>query len=128
MQVIDKLAWIHIKDGRLLGARSRGKDVYFIPGGKREAGESDAQALIREVQEELSVRLRPETLRPAGVFEAPAHGREEGVVVRLTCYSGDYAGEIEPAAEIDEIAWLTHDDRERMSLVTQMIVDAVLPR
>lgn len=128
MQVIDKLAWIHIKDGRILGARSRGKDVYFIPGGKREAGESDAQALIREVQEELSVTLRAETLRPAGVFEAQAHGREEGVVVRMTCYSGDYAGELDPAAEIDEIAWLTRDDRDRMSLVTRVIVDAVLPR
>ena len=75
--VIDKLAWIHIEDGRVLGARSRGKDVYFIPGGKREAGESDEEALVREVREELSVTLDASSLRPLGVFEAQAHGQAE---------------------------------------------------
>jgi len=126
MQFIDKLAWIHIKDGRLLCARSRGRSAYFLPGGKREAGESDEQALTREVREELCVELRPETLKPAGVFEAQAHGQPEGVLVRMTCFSGDYTGQLQPAAEIEEIAWLTRADRETLSLVGQIIIDHVL--
>ena len=56
-QIIDKLAWIHIEDGRILVTRTTGRKKYYIPGGKREAGESDAQALIREIKEELSVAL-----------------------------------------------------------------------
>lgn len=120
---IDKLAWIHIEDGQLLAVRSRGKDAFFIPGGKREPGESDEQALVREVKEELGVELRTETLKPLHVFEAQAHGRPEGVFVRMTCFTGDYVGELKPAAEIEELAWLTNADRNRMSLVTQIIVD-----
>ena len=126
MRVIDKLAWVHIRDGRMLGTRSRGKDVWFLPGGKREQGESDVQALIREVREELSVALQPATLQRVGVFEAQAHGQEEGVVVRMTCFSGDYVGELKPAAEIEEMTWLTKRDRERMSLVTRIIADELL--
>ncbi len=120
---IDKLAWVHIEGGRLLAVRSRGKDAFFLPGGKREPGESDEQALVREVQEELGVDLRTETLKPLHVFEAQAHGQPEGVFVRMTCFTGNYVGELKPCAEIEELAWLTSADRERMSLVTQIIFD-----
>ena len=123
MSLIDKLAWIRIEEGRILAARSRGRDVYFLPGGKREPGESDEEALVREVSEELSVALKRDTLRLLHVFEAQAHGKPEGVLVRMTCFTGDYDGELRPASEIEEIAWLTHADRGRMSLVMQNIVD-----
>lgn len=33
MTTIDKIAWIHIDHGKILSTRSRGKDVYYIPGG-----------------------------------------------------------------------------------------------
>lgn len=38
---IDKLAYIYIKDRKVLSTLSKGKDVWYIPGGKREEGESD---------------------------------------------------------------------------------------
>lgn len=119
--MIDKLAWIRIENGRVLCARSRGKDTYFLPGGKREAGESDEQALAREIREELSVELRVGA--KLGVFEAQAHGQAEGVMVRMTCYDGDFTGELRPSAEIEEIAWLGYEDRGRVSLVAQHIFD-----
>ncbi len=123
MRVIDKLAWIHIEDRRILAARSRGKDTYFLPGGKREPGESDEDALAREVEEELSVELRRDTIQPLGVFEAQAHGQPEGVIVRMTCFTGDYTGHLQPAAEIEESAWLSYEERDRLSLVARIIVD-----
>ncbi|HEX2059199.1 MAG TPA: NUDIX domain-containing protein [Thermoanaerobaculia bacterium] len=126
--MIDKLAWIRIENGRILCARLRGKTVWFLPGGKREAGESDEDALAREIREELSVTLRRETLEKLGVFEAQAHGQPEGVFVRMTCFAGDYDGAITPAAEIEEIAWLTYDDRDRLSLVARIIVESLRER
>lgn len=123
--MIDKLAWVHIEDGRVLAARSRGRDLFFLPGGKRESGESDEAALIREIREELSVELDAATLRPVGVFEAQAHGQPEGVNVRMTCFTAAYSGALQPAAEIEEIAWLAYADRERLSLVARIIVDAL---
>jgi 8-oxo-dGTP pyrophosphatase MutT (NUDIX family) len=37
----------------ILSTRSRDKDVYYLPGGKRELGETDVQTLVREIREEL---------------------------------------------------------------------------
>ncbi len=68
--MIDKLAWLTFKDQQLLCARSHGKAIYYIPGGKREAGESDEAALMREIEEELSVTLQADTLRLACEFSA----------------------------------------------------------
>ena len=38
MTVIDKVAFLYLQDGKILSTRSKGKDKYYIPGGKREAG------------------------------------------------------------------------------------------
>ena len=107
--LIDKLAWIYIKDRKILMTRSKGKDVWYIPGGKREEGESDKEALMREVKEELSVDLFPDTISYLGTFKAQAHGKPEGVFVQMTCYRAYYKGELTPSAEIEEMAWLTSD-------------------
>ncbi|AEI43536.1 NUDIX hydrolase [Paenibacillus mucilaginosus] len=120
---IDKIAWVHLREGRILCARSKGKDIYYMPGGKREAGESDTDTLVREIEEELSVRILPGTVSPLGTFEAQAHGKAEGVRVRMACYLADYEGELCPASEIAEIAWLAYADRERVSSVNQIIFD-----
>ncbi|WP_150273919.1 NUDIX hydrolase [Paenibacillus tepidiphilus] len=120
---IDKVAWIHVVDGKVLGARSKGKDTWYFPGGKRETGETDEQTLIREIEEELSVRIKPESIRPFGRFEAAAHGKAEGVNVVMTCLSADYEGELAPAAEIEELGWLDSSDRDKVSAVSRLIFD-----
>ena len=121
--MIDKVAWILLADGAILSTRSYGKDVYYLPGGKREAGESDLETLVREVAEELSVLVEPSTAALVGVFEAEAHGHAPGTRVRMTCYSAAYSGELKPAQEIEEIAWLRYADRDRVSAVDQLIFD-----
>jgi 8-oxo-dGTP pyrophosphatase MutT (NUDIX family) len=122
MDLIDKLAWIHIKDRKILSTRSKGKDAWYIPGGKREKGESDQEALLREIREELSVDLLPETVTYLNTFKAQAHGKPEGVFVQMTCYVGDYQGDLQPASEIEEMAWLTSDTNpELLSPVDRII-------
>jgi len=121
--MIDKLAWILLREGRILGTRSKGKDTWYIPGGKREAGESDHQALTREVHEELSVHLVPSTIQPFGTFTAQAHGKDPGVMVQMTCYTADYEGELVAASEIAEIRWLGLADRGMVSAVDKLIFD-----
>jgi 8-oxo-dGTP diphosphatase len=120
--VIDKIAWLHLVDGRILSTRSRGKDVYYLPGGKREPGESDTETLVREIREELDVEITEPTIEPAGVFEAEAHGHA-GVVVRMTCYRAEYTGTVTASSEIEEIAWLAYADRDAVSAVDKIIFD-----
>jgi 8-oxo-dGTP pyrophosphatase MutT (NUDIX family) len=123
VNVIDKLAWLRVENNRVLSTRSHGKDTYYIPGGKREDGENDWAALQREVKEELNVELVPRTFEFAGVFEAQAHGKAEGTVVRMSCYRADYVGTLTPGDEIERVVWLDYSAREKSSPVDRLIFD-----
>lgn len=123
MNVIDKLAWVEIKHHQILSTRSKGKDTFYIPGGKREPGESDVQALIREIKEELSVDLISSSIRYLGTFQAQAHGHREGVLVKMQCYTASYVGELQASAEIEEVVWLSYADRDKISPVDKIIFD-----
>ena len=113
---IDKLAWLYIQDGKLLSARSKNKTLFYLPGGKREVGESDEQALIREIKEEISVNLIPNSIQYVETFSAPADGKSSDTIVKLTCYFADFKGELCPDAEIEEIDFIGYENRTLCSL------------
>ncbi len=120
---IDKLAWLHIQNNQVLMARSKGKEKFYLPGGKREQGEDDNTALIREIKEELCVDLLPDTIQYAGTFWAQADGKPEGHNVKLTCYTADFQGECKADQEIEEIHWIGYQEREKCSLAAQIVLD-----
>lgn len=122
MKLIDKLAWINIVDGRLLVARSHGQRAFYVPGGKREQGEGDADALAREVREELAVRIVKNGIRHVLTHEAEAHGKS-GTTVRLTCYGAEHEGNIVPSSEIEEITWVTAEDDGLLSEGARGVVE-----
>ena len=121
MAVIDKVAFIYIKDGKILSTLSKGKDKYYIPGGKREENETDIQTLVREIKEELSVDIIEDSARFYGVFDAQAHGKAEGTLVKMTCYTADFIGQLQADSEIAEIVWLTTEDIDNVSPVDKLI-------
>ncbi len=112
---IDTVAWVHLENGRILCARARGKDIFYIPGGKREGAETDRQTLLREITEELTVTLRPETVTYVGTYEAG------DPLVRMSCYAAEYAGTLAPSAEIDELAWFSYGHHRQVPPVDQLL-------
>ncbi len=120
---IDKLAWLYIKDGKILSARSKNKELFYVPGGKREQGESDEQALIREIKEEVSVNILPSSIKYAEKFKAQADGKTNNVIVKLTCYFADFQGELLPDAEIEEIKYIGYKDKSLCSLASLAVMD-----
>ena len=97
-------ALIRDEDGRLLLVRKRGTSAFMQPGGKRDAGESDVAALTREIDEELGCEVVAGSVRPLGLFDAPA-ANEPGFRVQAAVYALDVAGPVMPQAEIEEAVW-----------------------
>lgn len=110
MKIIDKIAFLYLKDGKILSTLSKGKDTYYIPGGKREGNETDEETLIRECKEELTIDILKNTIKYYGTFEAQAHGHDKGVIVKMTCYQAEFFGELIPNSEIEEIKWLDYSN------------------
>ncbi|MFD8483143.1 NUDIX domain-containing protein [Kitasatospora sp. NPDC059673] len=120
-ELIDTVAWVRLEGGRILCARPRGKDVFYIPGGKREGDETDLQTLTREVAEELTVAIRPDTVTHAGTYEADAH--PGGPTVRMACYRAEYTGTLAASSEIEDVEWFGYADRDRVPPVDQLLFD-----
>ncbi|MET3029114.1 NUDIX domain-containing protein [Flavobacterium sp. UW10123] len=118
---IDKIALIKIENGQILSTRSKGKNKYYIPGGKREHNETDEQTLVREIQEELNVEIIAKSIKYIGTFKAQSDGAAKGVVVKMTCYKADYNGIPKESSEIEEIKWLNYKDLDIISEVDKII-------
>ncbi len=110
MKEIDKIAFIYVKDGKILSTLSKGKDTYYIPGGKREENETDEETLTRECKEELTIEINKDTIKYYGTFQAQAHGKAEGVIVKMTCYMAEFNGNLQANSEIQEIRWLDYSN------------------
>ena len=121
MNEIDKIAFIQTRNGQVLSTRSKGKTKYYIPGGKRESGETDEQTLIREIKEELDVNIDSSTIVYVGTFSAQADGVKEGIQVKMTCYKAEYQGTLRPTSEIEEVRWLNYKDQELIAEVDKKI-------
>jgi 8-oxo-dGTP diphosphatase len=89
--------------------------------GKEKLGETDEETLIREISEELNVKIIPSTIQFIGTFKAQADGQPEGVVVKMTCYRADFEGDLMPSNEIEEIKWLNFSDIDSVSEVDKII-------
>ena len=122
-QEIDKLAWVYLKEGKLLVARSKYTATFYVPGGKRELTETDEQALVREIKEEVSVDLLAGSIKYAQTFIAQADGKKADVNVRLTCYFADYKGELKADAEIEEVAFIGVHDKLLCSTATIKLIE-----
>ncbi|UWU20435.1 NUDIX domain-containing protein [Rhizobium sp. CB3060] len=94
-------------NGDTLLVRKRGTSAFMQPGGKIEASETAAAALIRELNEEIGLRLTATQLSPFGSFEAEA-ANEPDHHVMAEVYRLDIGDDrIQPAAEIEEIRWIS---------------------
>lgn len=121
MTTIRKVGWLHVVDRRLLCARSHGRALFYVPGGKPEPGEDDIAAVIREIREELTVALIPGSIADAGGVEASADGRDE-ITVIMTLFTADHQGEPAPHHEIAELRYLAAADADCASAATRIIL------
>jgi 8-oxo-dGTP pyrophosphatase MutT (NUDIX family) len=102
--------------GRVLVVRKQGTTRFMQPGGKPEAGESPAQTLIRELDEELSLKVAEADLRPLGTFISAAANEPGHRVVADAFALRAEREDVVVQAELAELRWLEPGDRTSVPL------------
>ncbi|MQU62204.1 NUDIX domain-containing protein [Pseudomonas sp. FSL R10-1350] len=92
-------------NGQTLLVRKRGTQAFMQPGGKIDAGEKPAEALARELHEELGLNIEPSDAVYLGNFSAPAVN-EPGYTVEADLFQVTIDEPVSPAAEIEEVRWI----------------------
>lgn len=107
--VVAVTAFVLDEDGRLLMIRRTDNDLYAIPGGAQEIGETISQTVIREVREETGITVDITGL--IGVYSDPAHviAFTDGEVRQefSLCFRGrPVGGESRTSNESKEVLWV----------------------
>ena len=109
--------------GRFLLVRKRGSEIFFQPGGKIDAGEQPETALIREIEEELGIRIDEDQLSYAAKRSAPAANEFDATVEAELFHLSLKEGQVPAASsEIEELIWIKAGDQSRpVALLSQSI-------
>lgn len=102
--------------GRALVVRKHGTTRFMQPGGKPEPGETPAETLMRELDEELGLRVPEQALRPLGRFVSAAANEADHRVVADAFALRAEASDVVVQAELAELRWLERGDWESVPL------------
>ncbi|MCG3751637.1 NUDIX hydrolase [Amycolatopsis sp. Poz14] len=112
-------AFIQDDDGRILMIRRTNNDLYSIPGGQLELGETLAQAAGREVCEETGVDC--EITGVIGLYSDPSHviAYDDGEVRQefSICFRARaIGGALRTSVESNEVLWIEHNKVDTLSV------------
>ena len=107
--------------GLLRVSKRAAPEVFYLPGGKPDAGEAPLDCLRRELREELGVGV--DSAQAFAEVRAPA--ALEDVDMWMSVFLTRLAGTPAPAAEIAALRWWPRDAGLRLAPAVR---DCVIPR
>jgi len=106
-------------------ARPPVQDIYTLPGGVVETGETLVEAIIREVREETALAIEPVTLAGYREMISGEPGRPTERHFVILCFAARLvSGTATANDEIDEIRWCRPDELDQLD-TTDGLADIV---
>jgi ADP-ribose pyrophosphatase YjhB (NUDIX family) len=107
--VVAVTAFVQDDTGRVLLIRRTDNDLYAIPGGAQEIGETLTQTVVREVQEETGLTVEVTGL--IGIYSDPAHviaftNGEVRQEFSICFRAHPTGGQLRTSAESKEVLWV----------------------
>jgi ADP-ribose pyrophosphatase YjhB (NUDIX family) len=112
-------AFIQDDEGRILMIRRTDNDLYSIPGGQLELGETLAEAAVREVREETGIEC--EVIGVIGLYSDPNHviAYDDGEVRQefSICFRAvAVGGNLRTSNESKEVLWVDSSNLGNLSV------------
>ena len=120
---IYKAAGLIIQNRKVLATRSKGKHIYVQPGGKLEQGETEFEALKRELFEELGITITEDGVEKVGDFYAVAAGSDNKRLKLAAYIIKKWDGEITPQSEVEEVIELSTQIPEGIEVASILLHD-----
>ena len=124
-QPLDLVAWINIRDRKMLMGLTAGEHKFVTIGGRRKylpgGLEDEATALARTVREQVGVEIDAQSAYNIHVFRQTT---KKGRHIRLSCYSADGLGlPIKNPAVLDDMRYLGSKDKHLLTQVCKDVFD-----
>ncbi len=101
---------IVVNQEKLLLAFSNNKQAWYLPGGKIDNNETSAEALIREVREELNIELNESGFKFYTHISAPAFGEANDIIMEQDCFLYKLNETPQPSSEIKDVKYFSCHD------------------
>jgi 8-oxo-dGTP diphosphatase len=110
--------------GRLLlikRGHEPGAGLWSLPGGRIEPGETDAEALVREMREEIGLEVEPGPL--LGAVRRPAG---DGDVIDIRDYAATIiGGTLKPGDDAADARWVSGEELDSLA-TTEGLVETLI--
>ena len=121
--VVAVTAFVVDESGRVLLIRRSDNDLWALPGGAQELGESIAETVVRETREESGVDVEVTGL--VGIYSNPNHVIEfsDGEVRQQfsICFRArPVSGSPAASDESTEVRWVAHDELDQLTIHPSM--------
>lgn len=116
-------AVVRDEDGNLLLIHKTDNDLWALPGGGHDVGESIAQTVVREVEEETGIVVVVEDI--VGLYTDPQHvmAYDDGEVRQqfsICFHARPVGGVLRTSSESKEVRWVSPADLDKLDIHPSM--------
>ena len=121
VEVLDQATWLRTKNKSLLTSLPTKRGLVYIASGIVEEDASFQEVLSRDVNERVSVGFLLDEVEYSGTYEAVSQTGQQGVLLKMTYYLGDYAGNQNLQSSLGRKEWSAMSEIRKVAAVDKLV-------